>query len=568
MAICISSRLKWFILFFFSLVILTINLKEPGIYSTQEGNAGLIVRNMLETGNYLSTYIKDAHNTEKPILSYLFCLVSCLIFGLNEIGLRMPSAIAALATVMMAAFLGKKIYNEKVGLLSGFVLATMLSFANLGRIARIDIILCAFFMLAMVLLYKGYIEHNKPRYHLYLFYIVLALSVLVKGPVSVVLAGMIIFLYALHQRNWKLFWDIKPLSGLAIGVLIACPWYIYESIRTSGEFAWDFLWNQNMTRFLGNTTYCDGQRKNVFFYFPNLFFGALPWSLFIPAAIVLTCKKHRQLSRQTAFLLIWALAVFIFFTISFIKRGDYILPLYPALAILIARYIIHLCDSGKRASKLWMIPWFACLLFIAGTMALVQSGFLRRFATAALSDQTPYIGLGDAGFLLTFCDFIEPHIFPSTVIALIFLAVLFLCGRQFESGKTLRGTYTVIGICFFFYVLYFAILQPVMDKYRSTKDFCLEAGRHIDKNETIAYYKVWNMEAIFYVNRKYDKVWRDVEIINYKTGETKYNYFICPKDVYEIEDARLKKRLEVLASTIDRHQEPLVLCVIKKAPSN
>jgi hypothetical protein len=240
------------------------------------------------------------------------------------------------------------------------------------------------------------------------------------------------------------------------------------------------------------------------------------------------------------------------------------LPLYPVLAILIARYIIYLCDSGKRASKLWLVPWSGFLIFFTGTIVLVHSGVLRRFAVTALSDQTPYIGLGDAEFLLTFCDFIEPHMLLSSAVVLVFMTVLYVCGRQFELGRTLKGTYIIIGVCFFLNVLYFDQIQPAMDKYRSEKDFCLEAAKHIDKNETIAYYKVWNMEVLFYVDRKYDKVWKDIEIINYKTGETKYNYFICPKSVYDIEDRRLKERLVVLASTIDRHQEPLVLCFIKK----
>lgn len=565
----IFSKLKWCLLFLFAIIVFTINLKEPGLYSTQEGNAGIIVRNMIDTGNYFSTYIKDAHNTEKPILSYLICLLSCMIFGVTETGLRFPSALAAVVTVMLAAFLAKKIYNEKVGLLSGFILATMLSFVNLGRIARIDIILCAFFMLAMVLLYKGYIEHNKPRYHLYFFYVVLAMTVLLKGPVCVVLAGLIVLLYAAKQKSWKILWEVKPVSGFIIGAAIACPWYVYESIRTNGEFAFDFLWNQNVTRFFGGTTYSDGQRKNILFYFPNLFFGALPWSLFLPTALYLTYKKYKQLSSQTVFLIIWVLAVFIFFTISFIKRGDYILPLYPALAILIARYIIHLSGSGKRASKLcWLIPLSGFLVFSAATILSVHSGFLRRFAVTALSDQTPYIGLGDAEFILTLCDTLEPHIITEVIITLLFLAVLYVCGKQFERGRILRGSYIIIGICFVMSILYFVQIQPALDKYRSEKDFSLEAAKHIDKKETIAYYKIWNLEVVFYVNRKYDKVWKDTEIIDYKTGLTKYNYFICPKSVYDIEDRRLKERLEVLATTIDRHQEPLVLCFIKKPESN
>ena len=147
-------------------------------------------------------------------MAYWFYAIAGKIFGVNEFSVRLPSVIAAIATVILTCWLGGRIYGAGTGLLAGYMLATMFSFVNLGRIARIDIILCAFYTLSMLFLYLGYFEKRKPNRLLYLFYIVLALSVLVKGPVSAVLAGLTALLLAVKERNWRMLWDLKPVSGL------------------------------------------------------------------------------------------------------------------------------------------------------------------------------------------------------------------------------------------------------------------------------------------------------------------------------------------------------------------
>jgi len=559
--IATDNYIKWSLLFLFALIIFTLNLSEPGLYSTQEGNAAIITRNMIDSGNYLSVYIKDAHNTEKPVLSYWLCVLSCMFLGISEIGLRLPSATAAIIAVLLTAYLGRKIYGEKTGFLAGFILASMISFANLGRTARIDIILCVFFTLSMFFLYKGYIERKKATWYLYLFYVVLALSVLVKGPVGVVLAAIIILLYAIKEKNWRILWEIKPLSGLLIGIFLAAPWYLYESIRTHGEFAFDFLWNQNVNRFLGiNTAYCDGQRKTFIFYVPNLFFGALPWSVFIPFAVYSLRKRFRQLGHSSYFLIFWVLAVFVFFSFSCIKRGDYILPLYPALAILIAKYLTYLNNAGKFFSKYWIMVWMGIFTVFVLFFILLYSGILRSLAVAALSDQVKFVGVGDAMNIIQLCDFIRPYFVVLSIFAALILAYIYICGKQFEKGKVLRGFYMIIAAFLIFHSVFVMWIQPYTDRFKSVKDFCILASKHVGKDEIVAYFPVWNLEAVFYLNRNYERAWRADDLMDFKTGKLKYKYYICPKSDYEIEDSRIKNKVEVICETIPGHHENLVLC--------
>ncbi len=92
----IKKYYKWALLLSFTIVVFSLNLKEPGLYSAQEGRAGIVARHMMRSGEYMSVYVKHGHNTEKPIFCYWLYALSCKLSGLNETGVRLPSALAAM----------------------------------------------------------------------------------------------------------------------------------------------------------------------------------------------------------------------------------------------------------------------------------------------------------------------------------------------------------------------------------------------------------------------------------------------------------------------------------------
>ncbi|MFA7230890.1 MAG: glycosyltransferase family 39 protein [Victivallaceae bacterium] len=278
-----QKKIQWLLLTMFAVIVFFVNIGSDGIYAAQESRAAIVAQNMISSGNILHVAIKGEPATEKPILCYWFYAISGRIFGVNEFSVRLPSVIAAVASVLMACWLGSRIYGAATGFISGYILASMIGFINLGRLARIDIVLCAFFTAAMLFLYTGYFEKRKANWHLYLFYITLGLSVLLKGPVTVVLAALVVLCMAFKDRNLKMLWELKPVSGFIIGSIITIPWFTYETCRTHGDFALDFFINQNIRRFTGiDMSYCDGKRKTFFYYFPKFFANALPWSLLVP----------------------------------------------------------------------------------------------------------------------------------------------------------------------------------------------------------------------------------------------------------------------------------------------
>ena len=555
-----KTAFQWTLLIAFTCVVFFINIGGTGIYSAQEGRAAIVARNMLQTGNYLNIVIAGEPETEKPIMAYWFCAITGKVFGVNEFSVRLPSVIAAIITVILTCWLGGRIYGTGTGILAGYMLATMIGFVNLGRIARIDIVLCSFYMLSMIFLYLGYFEKRQANWRLYLFYFVLALSVLVKGPVSVVLAGLTVLAMALKERNWRMIWELKPVSGLIIGLVINVPWYVYESVRTQGDFAFDFFWNQNIDRFLGiNTTYCEGKRKIFFYYFPKLFAGALPWSLLTPFCLYSFRKKFMSLRQDTWFLLTWTLAVFVFFSLSAIKRGDYILPLYPALAILLGRYLILVSEQSPKLTRQWKIYWFSLLSIMVIAAGLLKTGVLRQIGQLGIDQKIAHFPDRDGMSIIQTSNLLNQHFILLIAVAALLMGLLYMIGKLSEQGRILPAANAFLAVMLTFLVWYYLWLDPVTSEFKTTKPFCQAALTHLPEDAVIGYYGSWVDEAVFYIGRDYERCSKPSDFYDAEKQIFKFKFIISPESrIMQLPD-EIKSRMEQLETTIPGHQYPLTL---------
>ncbi len=556
------SDVKWTILLVFAIVIFLHDLGGSGMYSAQEGRAGIIVRNMVDSGDYGTMVFKGRDTTEKPIFYYWICLASSMQFGNNEFGIRLPSAIASIICVIMAALFGRRIYGENTGILAGLILATMISFINFGRIARIDIVLAAFYTVAMYFMYCGYAESKKGNWKLYIFYAVLGLSVLVKGPVTVVLAGLTAICLAIKERSWRVFWELKPISGFIIGSAITLPWYIREGIRTHGEYTTGFLISHNIKRFTGiDSEFGGGKKKNVLFYIPNIIGGTLPWSIFLPFGLWKFWQKRKSLSNGTWFLIFWALVVFAFFSLSAYKRADYLLPLYPAIAVLIAQYIIKLEENSFKLASYWKIATAGFGVLLLGFLTLVRSGIATKLATICLSDKVPCISERDARSALKIFEMINTNSGAIILAVLITLIILSLLGMLMQKG---RCVYAAVLLAFSIWTVHWMTTEfvlPYADSYKSLRDYALEFKSRINRNEMIAHVRAENLEElVFYLPNDYDEIWYTKELLD-ANGKLKYKYLIFREETFDSLDENIKIQIREVVRTRPEHQYPSVFCI-------
>jgi 4-amino-4-deoxy-L-arabinose transferase-like glycosyltransferase len=181
-----------------------------------------------------------------------------------------------------------------------------------------------------------------------LLYVATALGVLTKGPVAAVLISGIIVLFLILERDLRaLRWLLSPL-GITAFLAITLPWFVLVS-RRNPEFLDFFIVDQHLKRFLAPNEHQQG----LWFFFPIVWSGILPWSafvLFAPGMLRSFGARllRRRLSTATLFCLVWSGVIFVFFSLSGSKLATYILPMFCPLAILAARFFERVLEERQH----------------------------------------------------------------------------------------------------------------------------------------------------------------------------------------------------------------------------
>jgi 4-amino-4-deoxy-L-arabinose transferase-like glycosyltransferase len=172
------------------------------------------------------------------------------------------------------------------------------------------------------------------------FYVLIALAILAKGPVGIVIPGLIIGCFALYLGNFRQLWrEMRPVSGIVIILAIAVPWFMLVILANGQTYIDSFFGYHNFQRF---TEVVNKHSAPWYFYFFVVLLGFAPWSIYLPVAIARTrfwqrtyWRRQLRSAQLSLFALFWFACIFGFFTISVTKLPSYVLPLLPAAAILV-----------------------------------------------------------------------------------------------------------------------------------------------------------------------------------------------------------------------------------------
>ncbi len=308
------------------------SLKEP-----DEGRYAEIPREMIEQGDYIVPHLDYVRYFEKPPLLYWACALSYKLMGANEWSFRLPNAFFSLACVLAVYLFAARRFSEETAFVSSSMLASSFGFFGMSRAVTIDMLLTFLLSASLLSFYEFYLG-NRRRY-LYLFYAFLALSVLAKGPVGIVLLGVSIGLFLVMERRISFLKKMAAPRPVLLFAVIAVPWFILVCLKEPQFFQFFFI-DQNLTRFL--TT--EHNRSGPIYYFiPVIIGGLFPWSFFIPRA-----AGRLWRSAEARLFLIWSGVVFLFFSVSGSKLVPYILPIFPALSIVLARFFVDQWGSRQR----------------------------------------------------------------------------------------------------------------------------------------------------------------------------------------------------------------------------
>ena len=501
----------------FAAVAVFANLGSEGIYAAQEGRTAIILRNMFRTGDFLEMQVPYGVPYEKPIGHYWLCLPSAYLTRIAgdamasavEWGIRLPSALSALFTVWLAGLLAKRMFNWRAGCMTVVILCTMSNFDKLGRLGHIDMPLAAAFMAAMYCLYVGYAEKRRANGFIYLFYAALGWGMLLKGPLVLMLAGLVVIgLMAMRGKRWyEVPRDLRLLRGAAIFLVISLPWYIYECIHSHGEFFDEFIVRQNLNRFSGDPAV---YRKStpVWYYIPKLLAGALPWSLAAVAAAVCNWKKllKFRLSDADRFLLIWFLTGFVFFSLSSIKRIDYLLPIFPPLAMLTAQAVEKFCRTAPGVPrKWWLTIWTVLASLLAIAFIVNTSGVLIKLGRYIAAGNVKFFAAHDGMSLAMFSDYLRARAVWLFLALVAVAGILFAAGRLAEKRSYYRFFILAMAIVLSLFMGYHLGIEPGTDRLKTVKDFVRNARKIVPAGAEVALQNNFNTELIFFMDHPYHK---------------------------------------------------------------
>ena len=376
------------------LVLFFYRLGAPGLMDPDEGRYAEIAREIFLLHDWLIPHLNLSPYLEKPPLVYWLTALSFKALGANELAARLPSAASALGGLFLAYWLGRALWGPALAFLGATVLATCSGYVVLGRLLTLDMTFSLLLNLAIAL---GYLALSRERRELWPWaYGALGLAVLTKGPVALVLAGLIWGIWVLIQRrSWRSL--LQPRSWLILAVLVL-PWFAYVQWRYPDFFRY-FILEHHFGRFLTPAIH----PEPFYYYGPVLLGLLLPWSWLLPW-VLFSRGAGRDHDPDKIFLLVWAAVVLIFFSLSRGKLAPYILPALLPLALILGEGLGSLTDSvltwaadpGLRISLwAWTLGGFSVVTLLLWPQATLAQALSR--ANLAL----PYLLLVAAVFTLT-----------------------------------------------------------------------------------------------------------------------------------------------------------------------
>jgi len=471
----IIKKIHSFVISHSSLVILLIlssllfffKLGSFSLYDAAETTYGEFIKQIRLTGDWLTPYYNGEMLFDKPPLYFWLAALATYIFGFTEFALRFPAALCGVLTAVVTFFLGKSFYNKKVGFLSAVIVMTSFQFLIQSRIAELDILLTLLMTLAILFFWNRNYKF---------FYAAMALAALVKGIIGIAIPSLAIFLFLLFRKELHRLKDLQIIPGIIITLAIAAPWYAAEWLLHGEKFTQFILGFLFLSRFQGVVS---GHPGPWDYYIFALMLGFAPWSQFLPFALIRTWKSAKLKSSELM-TLCYIIPVFIVFSVAKTKLPNYVLPLYPFLAIMVGKLWYDFLGDEKESMRKGMI--FANII-LAIIVALIITSFII---------------LGTSNYSGQYLELL-----PN----LLFLAKILIIGSLFSIIafvlKKYKASFTIIPAMVF--IITFVLTTqtlPAVEKYKGSKELGAKVTENIKAHEIISAYEVGNRPSIVFYNSK------------------------------------------------------------------
>jgi 4-amino-4-deoxy-L-arabinose transferase-like glycosyltransferase len=401
------SRRAWILLAILAAVAWFANLDVRKLQHPDEGRYAEIAREMVASGDWVTPRLNGIKYFEKPPLQYWLTAASFEAFELDEWTARLPGALAGFLTVLVVAYAGAVVASPAIGAYAATALAGCVWPFGISHMVTLDALLT--FWLALTLGAFLVAQHHRAdarrqRAWMLVAWAAAAGGVMTKGLVALVIPFCTLAIHTLVTGDRRPWSRLALGRGLAVFLLLAAPWFLIVSARNP-EFARFFFIHEHFERFL--TT--EHRRTGAWWYFlPMLALGLLPWTGVFLWGIRQNwgSESGTQAFAWRRFCLIWSAFVLVFFSISGSKLPSYILPIFPAAALVIGATLDRM-RGRTLAAFAALIASTTCLMWVGALIGWPQ--IIRAYADArtpaglltALGTWVKLaLGIATAGYLL------------------------------------------------------------------------------------------------------------------------------------------------------------------------
>lgn len=353
------------------------------LFDVDEPRYAEAARQMLVRQDWVTPYFNGVVRFDKPPLFYWLAALSYQAFGISEFAARLVSALAATLLVAGVYGLVRAFATTRAALAAALVLASSLQVIALARMAITDMTLS---LCLAATLGSAFLGIERHRRWLLAAGVCAGLGLLAKGPVALALPGAIVLAYLLLTRQTR---SVLANRWLWLGALaalgVAMPWYM-AATQANGQAFLQALYHHNFSRYTGGVAY---HPQPWYFYLPVLLIGFLPWSLFLPVTLTGLIQGRCALAsaekRLALFCALWAGITLVFFSVASTKLLTYILPMFPALAVLTALGWPLALTLRRRAMLASAVTLSVLLSVLGGVFLLWPNRLLPKMVDAIAS---------------------------------------------------------------------------------------------------------------------------------------------------------------------------------------
>lgn len=536
------------------------------LIDVDETRYAVMARDLINSFDMNSLMLNHAPFLEKPPLYFWIVGASIKFFGVfNSFTVRFPIALLSSFLVFFTYYFGKRIISRKFGMISALVLLSSIFFLILAHVAIIDMVLTVFMTSALYCAFlTHFCEEKNKKYYWWYFYTFMALGFLAKGILALAIPVTIVFIYNLITKTAKdIFKPINILPGIAVFLVITVPWHLIMYKEYGFQFIKEYFLIHHFGRFMGSEYI--GRERPLLYFVPVFLLGFMPWTFIFIAFLCDGFKKlvakfktaegklkdkilsifEAQTNEQKLILFssICFVVIFILFSTASTKLPTYILPAFPAAALLTGYYWWVSDEKGEHERPIYNLTLvFAGIFIIAALGASIGYYFLpENLQTQIMAFKEAAI---NAIYLLSIFLILRLRtkralsVFSGYIVFMLFviaLSVTQIFNLVYDTGENELVTYSNISMPLNsssqLVTFDFAVKPSVMIGYQDKLYFLTDPD--FDKLDNLLKYK-GGPTFVIVKNKNLrntpgysDELEKRLEL--YKTGE---RYSLYVKDVY------------------------------------